>query len=82
MNRQQWQRAIEPAPEDFHRAVAHAEPGRVSVQRYNPAAVVDHHIIAGCAAVGCSLDGSVRRSHNICPCGGSNINSFVVRGRP
>lgn len=24
MNRQQWQRAIEPAPEDFHRAVAHA----------------------------------------------------------
>ena len=24
MNRQQWQRAIEPAPENFHRAVAHA----------------------------------------------------------
>ena len=49
MNRQQWQRAIEPAPEDFHRAVAHALRTKEEQQPMKRA--IPRALILACALV-------------------------------
>ena len=49
MNRQQWQRAIEPAPEDFHRAVAHAL--RTKEERQPMKRAIPRALILACALV-------------------------------
>ena len=49
MNRQQWQRAIEPAPENFHRAVAHALRTKEEQQPMKRA--IPRALILACALV-------------------------------
>ena len=49
MNRQQWQRAIEPAPEDFHRTVAHALRTKEEQQPMKRA--IPRALILACALV-------------------------------
>ena len=49
MNRQQWQRAIEPAPENFHRAVAHAL--RTKEERQPMKRAIPRALILACALV-------------------------------